>query len=62
MTLVHAYDLIPVGVASALREMSVVFAAILDAVFLRERMRGRRAWGIAMGLAGSLPILVARLV
>ena len=56
-----AYDLIPVGVASALREMSVVFAALLGAVFLRERVRGRRAWGIAMGLAGSLLILAARL-
>jgi drug/metabolite transporter (DMT)-like permease len=42
----------PVAVVAALREVSVVFAAILGTVFLNERFGWRRLAGAASVAAG----------
>ena len=50
----------PVGPVAALRETSVVFAAILGAVFLRERMSTVRWVAIALVASGVAAISLAR--
>jgi len=49
-----AMTLAPVALVAVLRETSVVFAAVLGAVFLKERFTARRASATAAVLAGLI--------
>ncbi len=51
-----ALRLIAVGAATALRETSVVFAALLARIFLNEKIPTQRLAGIAMIVSGSVLI------
>ncbi len=55
-TALIALRLIPAGSAAAIRETSIVFGAIIAAVFLKERVKGRRAIGIALVAAGGVAV------
>jgi drug/metabolite transporter (DMT)-like permease len=49
----------PVAVVAALRETSVLFAAILGALFLRERFGWQRATGTAIIVVGVMTLRLA---
>ncbi|KML60990.1 multidrug DMT transporter permease [Burkholderia cepacia] len=53
---IWAMDRAPMGPVSALRETSVVFAALIARVYLGERLTPRRAAGCAVIAAGALLI------
>ncbi|KVQ81499.1 multidrug DMT transporter permease [Burkholderia multivorans] len=53
---IWAMDRAPMGPVSALRETSVVFAALIARVYLGERLTSRRAAGCAVIAAGALLI------
>lgn len=53
---IWAMDRAPMGPVSALRETSVVFAALIARVYLGERLTPRRAMGCAVIAAGALLI------
>ncbi|WP_353254540.1 EamA family transporter [Burkholderia anthina] len=55
-TVIWAMDRAPMGPVSALRETSVVFAALIARVYLGERLTRRRAAGCAVIAAGALLI------
>ena len=46
----------PMGAVSALRETSVVFAALLGAIFLKERLTGLRIAGCCIIAAGAVAV------
>ena len=46
----------PVALVASLRETSVIFVALLGALFLRERFTGRRAFATACVLAGLVAL------
>ena len=48
----------PVALVAVLRETSVVFAAVLSAVFLRERFSARRLGATLVVLAGLVALRV----
>ena len=54
-----ALDLIAVGTASALRETSIVFAALLAFFGLKETLSLRRWTGIGLGVSGTALIVIS---
>ncbi len=46
----------PVATIAALRETSVLFAALLGSVFLKEEFNTQRAWGTAIIVAGVMAL------
>jgi drug/metabolite transporter (DMT)-like permease len=55
----HAKTLAPLGLVSALRETSVIFAALFGIVWFGERPRGRRLAAAAVVTAGIVLIALA---
>jgi len=55
-TALIALRLIPAGSASAIRETSIVFGALIAGVFLKERVEGRRAIGITLVAVGGVAV------
>ncbi|THD77217.1 MAG: EamA family transporter [Phenylobacterium sp.] len=53
---IWAMSLSPMGQVSALRETSILFAAVIGAVFLRERLTARRLLGAAMIAGGAIAL------
>jgi drug/metabolite transporter (DMT)-like permease len=53
---VWAMSLSPMGQVSALRETSILFAAVIGALFLRERLTARRLLGAAMIAGGAVAL------
>ena len=53
---VWAMSLSPMGQVSALRETSILFAALIGAVFLKERLTARRLVGAAMIAGGAVAL------
>lgn len=53
---VWAMSLSPLGQVSALRETSILFAAVLGVVFLKERITARRLLGAAMIAGGAIAL------
>lgn len=51
-----AMTVAPVAMVAALRETSVLFAALLGAWFLHERLAGRRIIGVLIIIAGAIGI------
>jgi len=49
----------PVSSVAALRETSVLFAALIGAVTLGERIGPQRAWGTAVVVAGVMALRLA---
>jgi len=57
---VWALTMGPMGQVSALRETSVLFAAVIGAVFLKERLTVGRLIAAAMIAAGAFLLSVGR--
>ena len=55
----YAMTLAPLGPMTAIRESSVVFAAILGAIFLSEPLAGRRIAAAVVIVAGMVAIRLA---
>lgn len=55
-TALIALRLIPAGSAAAIRETSIVFGVVIAAIFLKERIRGRRAFGVALVAVGGAAV------
>lgn len=55
---IWAMSLKPMGQVSALRETSILFAAVLGVVFLKERLTFRRMLGAAMIAGGAFALSV----
>jgi len=55
---VWAMSLAAMGQVSALRETSILFAALIGAVFLKERLTARRLLGAAMIAGGAVALSV----
>jgi drug/metabolite transporter (DMT)-like permease len=53
---VWAMSLSPMGQVSALRETSILFAALIGAVFLKERLTAQRLAGAAMIAGGAVAL------
>ena len=52
-----ALKLLPAGVASALRETSIIFGAVFAWAFLHERLRPQRIAGVLLtALGGALVV------
>lgn len=56
---IWAMSLKPMGQVSALRETSILFAAVLGAVFLKERLTLRRMMGAMMIAGGAFALSMA---
>ena len=54
--IIWAMQTSPMGAVSALRETSVVFAALLGAAFLNERLTGLRIAGCCIIAAGAIAV------
>jgi drug/metabolite transporter (DMT)-like permease len=52
-------SLAPMGQVSALRETSILFAAIIGAAFLKERITARRLLGAAMIAGGAVALSIS---
>ena len=59
-TALVALRLIPAGSASAIRETSIVFGAIIAGVFLKEHINSRRKLGIALVAVGGVGVALWR--
>jgi drug/metabolite transporter (DMT)-like permease len=59
-TALVALRLIPAGSATAIRETSIVFGALIAGVFLKEHMNGRRKLGIALVAVGGAGVALWR--
>ena len=57
---IWAMTLAPMAYVSALRETSIVFAVLIGAVFLKERLDLRRLTAIFLTMAGSLILKTSR--
>jgi drug/metabolite transporter (DMT)-like permease len=57
---IWAMTLAPIAYVSALRETSIVFAVLIGAVFLKERLDLRRLTAIFLTMAGSLILKSSR--
>lgn len=53
---IWAMSLSPMGQVSALRETSILFAALIGAVFLKERLTAQRLLGAAMIAGGAVAL------
>ncbi|MDB5443556.1 MAG: multidrug transporter permease [Phenylobacterium sp.] len=53
---IWAMSLSPMGQVSALRETSILFAAVIGVVFLKERLTARRLLGAAMIAGGAVAL------
>ncbi|HEX3701068.1 MAG TPA: EamA family transporter [Phenylobacterium sp.] len=53
---IWAMSLSPMGQVSALRETSILFAALIGAMFLKERLTARRLLGAAMIAGGAVAL------
>lgn len=53
---IWAMNLSPMGKVSALRETSILFAAVIGVVFLKERLSARRLLGAAMIAGGAVAL------
>lgn len=51
---------IPAGSVSAIRETSIVFGAVIAALFLGERVQGRRRVGIGLVATGGVAVALMR--
>ena len=53
---IWAMTVAPIALVAALRETSVLFAALIGVVFLREPVRATRVLAVALAAAGALLI------